>query len=68
MDSSSFPPNWYTNQAALAAQELDFDLHMAACESEIRDGVNASFQPMPVADPVQPENSVYNLNALLDSI
>jgi hypothetical protein len=67
MNSSSFPADWYEDQAALAAQELDFDLHMATCEAEIRDGVNASLQAMPVADSA-PENSVYNLNALLDSI
>ncbi|MEJ1930809.1 hypothetical protein WDZ92_11155 [Nostoc sp. NIES-2111] len=67
MNSSSLHPSWYADQSALAAQELDFDLHMAAYEAEIRDGVNACFQAMPDPDPT-PDNSVYNLNALLDSL
>jgi hypothetical protein len=67
MNSSSLPPEFYADQAALAAQELDFDLHIAACEAEIRDGVNACFQPMPEPDPT-PDNSIYNLNAILDGL
>lgn len=65
MNSSSIPPEWYEQQYELAAQELDFDLHMAACEAELKDGITATFAPMPQADQTT-DNSVYNLNALLD--
>lgn len=64
MNSSSIPPEWYADQYELAAQELDFDLHMAACEAEIQNGINASLEPMPQ----EPDNSVYNLNAILDGL
>jgi hypothetical protein len=65
MNSSSISPEWYAAQAELAAQELDFDLHMAACEAELKDGINANFTPMPEPDP---DNSVYNFNAILDGL
>lgn len=65
MDSSSIPPEWYAAQYELAAQELDFDLHMAACEAEMQDGINASLEPMPQPEP---DNSVYNLNSILDGL
>lgn len=64
---SSFPPEWYEDQARLAAQELDFDLHIAACESEIKQAINASLEPMPEPDPHPLDNSVYNFNAILDA-
>jgi hypothetical protein len=68
MQSSSFPPEWYADSSRLAAQELDFDLHLAGCEAEIRDGISASLQPMPEPDkPEQLENSLYNFNAILDA-
>ncbi|WP_375471001.1 hypothetical protein [uncultured Nostoc sp.] len=66
MESSSLPPEMYADQALLAAQELDFDLHLAACESEIAQAVRANFEPMPKADPPKAENSVYNFNRILD--
>lgn len=66
MQSSSFPPEWYPAQAALAAQELDFDLHIAACEAEIKQAIAIGLEPLPPLNQ-QPENSVYNLNAILDS-
>lgn len=62
---SSFPPEWYEDQARLAAQELDFDLHITACESEIKQGINASLEPMPKSN--EPENSVYRFNEILDA-
>jgi hypothetical protein len=62
---SNIPPDWYEVQAELAAAELDYDLHLAACESGIKDGIAASLEPMP--NPV-PENSVYNFNAILDGL
>jgi hypothetical protein len=68
MYSSSFPPEWYEDQARLAARELDFDLHLAACESEMKSAIHASLQPLPQPDPKPPENSVYNFNAILDAI
>lgn len=68
MQSSSFPPEWYADQARLAAQELDFDLHLAVCESELKSAINANLQPLPVADPKPPENSVYKFNEILDTI
>lgn len=67
MQSSSIPPEWYEAQAELAAQELDFDLHLAACESEIKHGISASLEPMPQPDPQPLDNSVYNFNAILDA-
>ncbi len=67
MRSSSFPADWYPDQAELAAQELDFDLHMAACEAELRSGASMAFDPLPDPDPT-PDNSVYSLNAILDSL
>ncbi|MCF2149797.1 hypothetical protein IQ276_025895 [Desmonostoc muscorum LEGE 12446] len=63
--NSNLPPDWYQTQAELAAQELDYDLHLAACESAIKDGIAASLQPMP--EPVR-DNSVYNFNAILDGL
>ncbi|BAY77939.1 hypothetical protein NIES25_44090 [Nostoc linckia NIES-25] len=62
---NSIPPDWYEAQAELAAQELDYDLHLAACEAEIKEGIAASLEPMP--EPV-PDNSVYNFNAILDGL
>ncbi len=68
MHSSSIPPGWYADQAELASQELDFDLHLAACEAEIKSGITVTFQPMPETDP-QPNdsNSLYKLNEILDA-
>ena len=66
MYSSSLPPEMYEEQALLAAQELDFDLHLAACEAEIKSGITASLELMPKADP-KTENSVHNFNAILDA-
>lgn len=68
MESSGIPSDWYAQQAELAARELDFDLHMAACEAEIRSAIAANFEPMPMADSPPTENSVYNFNAILDSL
>ncbi len=67
MNSSSLPPEWYADQAQLAAAELDFDLHIAAAESTIKDAISANFDPMPQADPT-PDSSLYNLNAILDAL
>lgn len=66
MQSSSFPSEWYPAQAALAAQELDFDLHIAACEAEIKLAISANLEPLPPLNQLL-EDSVYNLNAILDS-
>jgi hypothetical protein len=57
----------YKEQALLAAQELDFDLHLAACEAEVKNGITASLEPMPKADNPKSENSVHNFNAILDA-
>lgn len=38
------------------------------CEAEIKDAVNATFEPMPPPEPPKPDNSIYNLNALLDLV
>ncbi|MBL1199887.1 MAG: hypothetical protein FWK04_12565 [Nostoc sp. GBBB01] len=65
MHSSSIPPDWYETQASLAVQELDYDLHLAACEAEIKEGIAASLEPMP--EPI-PDNSVYNFNAIIDGL
>lgn len=68
MYSSSLPPERYTEQYELAAKELDFDLHLATCEYEIKSGISVTFEPMPQADPEpQNNNSVYNLNQILDA-
>jgi hypothetical protein len=64
--SSNIPPNWYQAQAELAAEELDFDLHLGACETQMKEGIAASLEPMPEPDP-KPDNSVYNFNAILDA-
>jgi hypothetical protein len=66
MGSSNISPNWYQSQAELAAEELDFDLHLGACETEMMQGIAASLEPMPEPDP-KPDNSVYNFNAILDA-
>lgn len=66
--SNSLDPNWYAQQAEQAARELDFDLNMAACEAEIRSAIAANFEPMPEAVPKQPDDSIYNFNALLDLV
>lgn len=63
---NSIPPDWYQSQAEIAAQELDFDLHLAACEAEIKEGIAASLEPMPQPEK-QSDNSVYNFNAILDA-
>ncbi|MFN6565437.1 MAG: hypothetical protein RMY28_037330 [Nostoc sp. ChiSLP01] len=64
---NSIPPDWYQTQADIAAQELDYDLHLAACEAGIKEGIAASLEPMPEPVPQQPDNSVYNFNAILDA-
>jgi len=46
-------------------KELDFDLHIAACESEIKQAINASLEPMPKSN--EPESSVYRFNEILDA-
>lgn len=69
MNNSSIPPEWYAVQAELAAKELDFDLHLAACEAEIKSGISVTFQPIETeSETQQPDNSVYNLNAILDGL
>ncbi|MFN6540887.1 MAG: hypothetical protein RM021_031725 [Nostoc sp. EkiNYC01] len=65
--NSHIPPDWYEVQAELAAQELDYDLHLAACEAGIKEGIAASLEPMPESVSQQPDNSVYNFNAILDA-
>lgn len=67
MNSSSLPPELYAAQAELAAQELDFDLHLAACEAQNKEAISATFDPMPVADQ-RTDNSVYNFNAIIDGL
>lgn len=62
---NSIPPDWYQSQAEIAAQELDYDLHLATCEAGIKEAITASLEPMP--EPV-PDNSVYNFNAILDGL
>lgn len=63
---NSIPPDWYQVQADLA-QELDYDLHLAACEAGIKESIAASLERMPDPVPQQPDNSVYNFNAILDA-
>jgi hypothetical protein len=59
MQTSSLPPEWYAMQAELSAQELDFELTIAACE--------ATGTPYP--ETVQEEISqIYNFNAILDAL
>lgn len=67
--NSSISPEWYEAQAALAANELDFELHIAACEYEIKSGISVTFEPMPQAEQQTPQsdNSVYNFNAIIDA-
>ncbi|MBH8561662.1 hypothetical protein I8748_05620 [Nostoc sp. CENA67] len=60
MDSFS-PMNYYQQQAITAAAELDYELELAAAEAENTE--DDSVQPSP-----QPENSVYNFNAILDGL
>lgn len=63
IESSSFPPEFYPIQAELAAQELDFELTLAAAQ--------ATGQPLPVAQTVESAaepSQIYNLNAILDAI
>ncbi|WP_138500939.1 hypothetical protein [Nostoc sp. PA-18-2419] len=67
MQTSSFPSDWYQSQAEIAAHELDCDLHLAACEAQIKEGIAASLEPMPEPDS-KPDNSVYNFNAILDGL
>ncbi|ALF52973.1 hypothetical protein ACX27_09115 [Nostoc piscinale CENA21] len=69
MEASSLSPEFYEMQAALAANELDFELHLSACEAEAKSVINGSFEPMPQAEtqPQQSTNSVYNLNEILDA-
>lgn len=68
MHGSSLPPERYTEQYELAAKELDFDLHLAACEYEIKSGISVTFEPMLQAEQQpQDNNSVYNLNEILDA-
>lgn len=64
---NNIPSDWYSSQAEQAAYELDFDLQMSACEAEITSAINASFEPSPEPDK-QADNSVYNLNAILDMV
>lgn len=40
---------------------------LGTCEAELKDGITATFAPMPQAEQQQ-DNSVYNLNALLDAL
>ena len=60
MDSFS-PMNYYQMQAIQAAQELDYELELAAAEAE-----NTEVDSVESAPP--PENSVYNFNVILDSL
>ncbi|WP_413201318.1 hypothetical protein [Nostoc piscinale] len=69
MNTSSLPPERYAEQAVLAANELDFELHLSACEAEAKSGIHVSFEPMPQQADTQTQqtNSVYNLNEILDA-
>jgi hypothetical protein len=62
---SSFP-DWYVKQAQQTIRELNFDLHLAACEVEIKNGITASLEPIPPPE-LPPDTTIYNLNAILDS-
>ncbi|WP_144427464.1 hypothetical protein [Nostoc piscinale] len=42
MEASSLSPEFYEMQAALAANELDFELHLSACEAEAKSVINGS--------------------------
>ncbi|WP_193897348.1 hypothetical protein [Nostoc sp. LEGE 06077] len=56
-------------QSELAGKELDFALHLAACEYEIKSGISVTFEPMPEPETQaqQQANSIYNLNDILDA-
>ncbi|WGV25682.1 hypothetical protein [Halotia branconii] len=62
MDSSRTP-----QQDEQTVNNLDFNPILTSCESEIKDGISANFDPMPQPDPSQ-DNSVYNFNAILDGL
>jgi hypothetical protein len=62
---SNIPSDWYEQQAQQAAQDLDLDLHLAVGEAELKDAISANFDPMPER---VPDNSVYNLNDILDNL
>ncbi|MCF4967242.1 hypothetical protein CV014_09045 [Nostoc sp. CMAA1605] len=59
-------PEWYAEQAQQTMRALNFDLHLAVCEREIKNGISASLEPIPLPDPRQIEVTIYNLNAILD--
>ncbi|MBE9210219.1 hypothetical protein IQ244_27725 [Nostoc sp. LEGE 06077] len=40
--------------------------NLDTCESEIKDSITSSLEPMPEAVPQSPENSIYNFNVILD--
>jgi hypothetical protein len=63
---SSFP-EWYAQQVQQTIRELNFDLHLAICEVEIKNGISASLEPIPLPD-LPPDMSIYNLNAILDGV
>jgi hypothetical protein len=67
--NNNIPSDWYDRQAENAARELDFDLHLSACEYEIQSGISVTFEPMPEPEPQTPDsdNSVYNFNAIIDA-
>ncbi|MBD2361250.1 hypothetical protein [Anabaena sp. UHCC 0399] len=59
-------PEWYAEQARQIMRELNFDLHLAVCEVEIKNGISASLEPIPQPE-LPPDMTIYNLNAILDS-
>ncbi|MGH1392780.1 MAG: hypothetical protein ACRAVC_01910 [Trichormus sp.] len=60
-------PEWYAEQIQQTIRELNFDLHLAVCEVEIKNGISASLEPIPLPD-LPPDMSIYNLNAILDGV
>lgn len=61
----SFFPEWYAQQAQETLQTLNFDLHLAVGEVEIKNGIRASLEPIPPSE-ILPDITIYNLNAILD--
>lgn len=63
---SSFP-EWYAEQVQQTMRGLNFDLHLAVCEVEMKNGISASLEPMPPPE-LLPDMSLYNLNGILDEV
>ncbi|HIK05430.1 MAG TPA: hypothetical protein IGS40_12085 [Trichormus sp. M33_DOE_039] len=61
----SFFPEWYAEQAQKTIRGLNIDLHLAVCEVEMKNGISASLEPIPLREPI-PDTTIYNLNAILD--